>query len=170
MLSFQIFTLLIDYILFKKSPFTTIFKEILDAITIQCDDNLSEATNDYFSPEFVNFLQDKFMPYCFIFSSFTLKDQPITRISNGLIENYNNYKKSSCEKNQLPHVYVNDCYKSYIGACKIFQNSFSSRKRKIDAVYDDEDDDDDDENITTAQERYQKKGKFLNANSKKSLI
>lgn len=94
-----------------NSPFTTIFNKIGDQVShdIRFDNTLGEE-NQLYSPDLMTFLLDKFMPYCFIWSSFSLTDLSFSRLTNGVIEKYNQFCKRSVPKNILPHGYVKEKY------------------------------------------------------------
>ncbi|RNA31304.1 hypothetical protein BpHYR1_037705, partial [Brachionus plicatilis] len=104
------------------SPFTKVFSEIVTSCEIsvesETESGQEKEENEYFNPGFIYFLQEKYTPYCFIWSSFTLINLGITRETNG----------NSLQKNVSPHNYVFDTYKSVIGNCKEF---LSKEKKKL---------------------------------------
>ncbi|CAF0767787.1 unnamed protein product [Brachionus calyciflorus] len=62
-------------------------QEIISEIESQKPDTNDQ--NEYFCPDFIEFLLESFMPYAFIWCSFALKgiNNNITRLTNGLVEN-----------------------------------------------------------------------------------
>ena len=106
-----------------RSPFTSVFSEIINETKHLNETVLEEASglalNPFYSPQFIEYITEKFMPYCFIWCSFTLHGLSITRITNGLIEKYNQFRKDKFDPNLLPHVYIDLNFKLVIGK-KIF--------------------------------------------------
>jgi hypothetical protein len=93
-----------------KSPFTSVFVSIkntaVDNLADQCDDTEKLLKNKFYCPEIIEFLLDQYMPYCFVWASFALKDYGVTRMSNGLIEKYNQYRKGGDLKLARPCIYL----------------------------------------------------------------
>jgi hypothetical protein len=58
----------------------------------------STIENDFFNPEIINHLLNAYMPYAFIWASFSCVNLSVSRLTNGLIENYNKYRKSGVPK------------------------------------------------------------------------
>jgi hypothetical protein len=90
------------------SPFTSIFITINNSTSEsldQCKDDTA-TTNKFYCPEIIQFLLDQFMPYCYLWASFALKDYGVTRMSNGLIENYNKYRKGGKLDLASPSLYL----------------------------------------------------------------
>ncbi len=73
------------------SLFTKFFNDILVTVNRSIDDNRVKNSslideNSYYIPVFIDFLMERFMPYCFIWSSLILQDMnPITRWTNGTV-------------------------------------------------------------------------------------
>lgn len=91
-----------------KSPFNRIFVEITNKV--KSDPRLkiySKESNVLYSPLFLEFLLDKFMPYCFIWASFSMNNLSFTRMTNGIIEKYNQFTKRNVPKKIRPHRYLN---------------------------------------------------------------
>jgi hypothetical protein len=69
----------------NSSPFTPIFTEIYESTRKRLEKvNMKNSTrklNNYYCPTYIQFLLDKYMPYCFIWSSFVLRD--IITVENG---------------------------------------------------------------------------------------
>jgi len=97
----------------EKSPFTIIFRNLyknLENEMSKFDDfSLNSNTdNNYYQQNLIEFLLEKFMPYCFIWASFSLRGLSFSRITNGIVEKYNQFTKKGVPKNILPHRYLID--------------------------------------------------------------
>ena len=68
-----------------------------------------------FNEPFIDFLQNFFMPYCFIWSGFVLKGLCVWRTSNGSIEEYISHIKSKISSPLLPAEFANFTFKSTQG-------------------------------------------------------
>ncbi len=97
----------------SQSPFTIFFiniknstSETLSTISINSTGELNK--NYFYCPEIISFLLDQYMPYCYIWASFALKGYGVTRMSNGLIENYNKYRKGGHLEQAHPSLYLDD--------------------------------------------------------------
>ena len=95
-----------------------------------------------FFPKFVKFLQDFFMPYCFIWCGLVLKGLNVSRVNNGSLEKYIGHKKSKI-KSLEPAEYVNYTYLSTKGRVIDFQNHVNSYKQNECDISDNDDGDDD---------------------------
>lgn len=75
----------------SASKFSKYFIDIKKALKLNDDGQLE---NKLFYPDYVKFLLDKYMPYCFLWAGFVLngiKDidgNQITRLTNGTVENF----------------------------------------------------------------------------------
>jgi hypothetical protein len=92
----------------SMSPFTQVFILIRNAVRlfVSSNDNDNLKPNSLFAPEIIEWLLESYMPYCFIWASFSLKDYGLSRMSNGLVEMYNGYRKGGDVKKAGPSVYV----------------------------------------------------------------
>ena len=54
---------------------------------MEADDDEEEEENDFYCPEVIQHLENKYLPYCFLWASFTFKNLSlqITRFTNGTI-------------------------------------------------------------------------------------
>ncbi|CAF1024447.1 unnamed protein product [Brachionus calyciflorus] len=128
----------------EKSPFTIIFRNLyknLENEMSKFDDfSLNSNTdNNFYQQNLIEFLLEKFMPYCFIWASFSLRGLSFSRITNGIVEKYNQFTKKGVPKNILPHRYLLDVSDVIKGNCKLFliekkQNdkNMKSNKRILD--------------------------------------
>ena len=114
-----------------SSPFTTNFEKITSDTKKQINSNQSgdqTPKNIYYSPAVLEILMDRFMPYCFLWSGFVLRDlsteEPITRITNGAIEKHFGTLKGrgSYHLDLAPAQYVTSTYKLVSGGVKKFLN------------------------------------------------
>jgi hypothetical protein len=64
----------------------------------------------------VEHLKEKIMPYCFIWASFVPNGLTISRLTNGLIEGFNYYRKRNADYDILPHMYLKDTENEVLGA------------------------------------------------------
>ena len=67
----------------EHSKFGKHFRQVES--NLKLEDKGSED-NEFFHPKYIKFLQDYFMPYCFIWSGLVLKGLNITRVNNGSLE------------------------------------------------------------------------------------
>ena len=88
------------------------------------------ADNSLFSTEFITFLMDKYLPYCYIWSSFGFSGLSISRITNGFIEKNNEFWKSDSPADLLPHLYISKNKDSVKGNCVGFMNKKPKNKPK----------------------------------------
>ena len=94
-----------------RSPFSVEFLHIQNAAQTQIDQLPQiEEENVLFNPSFVKHLNEKFMPYCFIWASFTCQDLNINSLTNGTIEKYQGTIKGESLTNILPHKYAHDSF------------------------------------------------------------
>jgi hypothetical protein len=77
------------------------FEEVESSITIL--DN-GASTNENYKPEFIQYLQKYFMPYCFLWSGLVLYGLNVSMFDNGSIEKYFGHKKSKNTSPLLPAV------------------------------------------------------------------
>ena len=78
----------------EQSPFTEIFKSLEDTTFSKSEiEEANSNPNTKYFPEFITHLNSNFMPYVFIWASFTLKGMEITRLTNEIIESYNKFRK-----------------------------------------------------------------------------
>jgi hypothetical protein len=92
----------------NDSPFASFSEIVLETLAYEAH---NDKINEFFCPEFVALLLECYMPYCFIWASFTLQEANLTRLTNGIVDKYNSFSKSDNKKNILPHVYANEGYK-----------------------------------------------------------
>jgi len=83
--------------------FESIYTSVLSSIPTV---NTETELNEFFNPDFINFLLDYFMPYIFIWGSFALKGLDISRITNGTIEKYWATRKGFVTSAKLPADYL----------------------------------------------------------------
>lgn len=72
----------------SQSPFYTKSKAVFDSISESMCSNSSAEPNSYFNLAFIDFVLNNFMPYIFIWGSYSLVNMGITGITNGTIESY----------------------------------------------------------------------------------
>lgn len=58
----------------------------------------------------INLWLNKYMPYAFLWSAFVLRGTHMTRITQGVLESYNGFRKNKRVKNRLPHRYINETF------------------------------------------------------------
>jgi hypothetical protein len=151
----------------KASPFTKYFNDIKLYVDNQIETQKDGSTivNDFFNPEIINHLLNAYMPYAFIWASFSCVNLSVSRLTNGLIENYNKYRKSGVPKNVLPHRYI-ESHVDHLSGSVIeylqhvrcgFVVSDNSKKRKQQEVATEEPLEED---FFEAKEKYNKKLSF----------
>jgi hypothetical protein len=131
--NFDIKTL--KYKIQEKSQFIPEFNKIIDNVELKIllEDN-SPQHNQNYCPKFVEYINTKYMPFCFVWSSFSLIDLPYTRLTNTAIDGFNLFRSNSV-KNILPHIYTNDILAMTRGRCKDFiapRLSHTPIKRPVD--------------------------------------
>lgn len=111
----------LKYKIQEKSQFIPEFNKIIDnaELKLLLEDNATQNNQNY-CPKFVEFINTKYMPFCFAWSSFTLIDLPYNRLTNTAIDGFNLFRNSSIEKNLLPHIYTNEILAMTRGRCKDF--------------------------------------------------
>ena len=82
----------------KNSPFTKHFKEINDRVRsiISETESIDCELNDYYNPQLIDLLMEKFLPYSFIWTGYVFKcleNADVPRMSNGCIEVLFGYRK-----------------------------------------------------------------------------
>jgi hypothetical protein len=131
------------------SPFTKIFQDLFEKCskevanqTIKLD-KLKAKKNKYHSLEFIEKLLNDYMPYCFIWASFSFQGLSFSRITNGAIENYNGFRKRNVTK-KPPHRYIDSNFAMVQGGCIEFiessiqekqQKKTSGRKSKVSTIF-----------------------------------
>jgi hypothetical protein len=111
----------------------------------------------------------EYMPYCFIWASFTFRyfdhdDSNITRITNGSIENFNGFIKSINETD-FPNNYISKNIVTIKGMCKSYLNFFDrklKKNEKPDTIEIEKDDKKSSDDIRFCEESYNKKLKQPN--------
>ena len=115
--------------------------------------------NEFYCPEYIEHLLKRYMPYCFIWSGFVIKnlnnENTRTRFTNGTVENHFYSNKGMCQffKRLLPAQYVNKSYKLNIGKCR----EFMSETIDNEIINSDDEESADKENRLTCWERWAKK-------------
>jgi hypothetical protein len=85
-----------------------------------------EEENEYYCPEYIASLLKRYMPYCFVWSGFVLRnlnnENTRTRFTNGTVENhfYSNKGKGQFFKRLLPAQYASKSFKLNIGTVLLF--------------------------------------------------
>lgn len=94
-----------------KSKFTSYFKNIENSVKL-VDDKTGDL-NPYYCSDIIKFLQEYYMPYCFLWSSLVLKGVEddvkceFTRMSNASLEQYfSTRKESDAFKELKPNEYL----------------------------------------------------------------
>jgi hypothetical protein len=87
----------------SQSLFTKVFNDIYDQVLATTEHSNNETNNNseknnFFNPSFIKFLIDKFLPYIFLWGSYSLQDMSISRITNGTQE-----KNWGTRKAYIPH-------------------------------------------------------------------
>ena len=114
-------------------------------------ENDDVTLNEYYNPKFVKFLQDFFMPYCFLWSGLVLKGLNISRVNNGSLEKYIGHKKSKL-KSLEPSDYVNQTYLSTKGRVIDFENHLNRNNENDD--FDSDENCSDDEDVSGDEDNY----------------
>jgi hypothetical protein len=97
----------------KASPFTNYSLDIEDKVKkqIELEKNNEPSINQLFNTNFVNLLQQRFCPYAFLWSGFAFKAlktvEPISRLTNGCIEQHFKNIKKVVPSALLPASYIN---------------------------------------------------------------
>ena len=149
----------------NSSPFTQHFKEIelctLQEINDENETEILNENNEFYCPEYIETLLKRYMPYCFVWSGFVIKnlnnENTRTRFTNGTVENhfYSNKGMGQFFKKLLPAQYANKSYKLNIGKCREFMSQTHECNSKISS--DNEHDSVDEEDRLICRERWAKK-------------
>jgi len=108
------------FVIRDESPFTSHFNELYESRSIS--NETSENDNPYYFEQFVvDILLKRFMPYCFIWSSLTLRDPNyiMDRWTNGTVEKFINTRKKGGIKLE-PAEYIINSQKSAIANYKSY--------------------------------------------------
>jgi hypothetical protein len=97
-----------------NSNFVSIYHEVMNEIESTQHDN---KKNSCYCPVYIKQLLNEFMPYSFIWVSFAMRDYGATRMTNGVVEVYNKYRKKQL-KCAVPDVYINKSVGLVDGNCK----------------------------------------------------
>lgn len=145
-----------------SSPFTRHFDQIKQHVEkdVEPNANLSsvEEPNVHYNPSYVDHLLDKFMPYCFIWSGFVFKGMHLTRLTNGTVENFNKFVKSTSKGRVLPHRHMASQLEFIAGMCDEYLNALKNpcvqfkKIPKIQEILDESDEED----FHEAEEHYNK--------------
>ena len=126
----------------------------------------SEQENILFNPKFVEFLLEYFMPYCGIWAGFvfqeiqTKKQEEFTRITNGLIEKFWQYRKNKFKVIQQPANYVVNTLNSTKGQATVFVENLEKGSVSSDSESDSgehEDSNDEEKNVYAHKDCWDKK-------------
>ena len=138
-----------------NSPFTLIFENLYEEIAVKIEQNNENNLdlNSKYNPKILDFILKKYMPYCFIWASFSFQDTNLTRMTNGLGEKHNQFSKSIGTR-MAPSNYSNQAITVAKGSSIKYQKdmaNINSKKRKpITTQIEDSED------IYTCQETYYK--------------
>ena len=118
----------------ESTPFYDYFNRKINEFQLKYDTQAGDARiNPFFCSEYFQLLNDKYLPYCFIWSSFTLQnlnaDNNINRITNGIVEQYNGFRKSLSKKNLLPHIYAMQSLNTVRGQAKKYLKHLSTKAK-----------------------------------------
>ena len=141
----------------ETSPFIKHFNNMFSKFNAV--DNIVELTEDnsLYSPEFITFLMDKYLPYCYLWSSFGFSGLSFSRITNGIIEKYNEFRKTDTPADLLPHIYVSKNKDLVRGNCVDFMKQNPNKKTKKTLITESSSDE---ENYLNALESWNKKRKI----------
>lgn len=148
-----------------SSPFTSHFKKIKEDVENSFNtDPSADEPNLQLNPAYINHLLDKFMPYCFIWSGFVFKGMNLTRLTNGTVENFNKFVKSTTKAKVLPHRHIVSELRFVEGMCEEYLENLNSteprirkKRRDYSAVALDTLCEDGEEDFHEAREHYNKK-------------
>jgi hypothetical protein len=150
-----------------SSPFTKHFKDIEKHVLNEINNDYLNSTsveeeNEYYCPEYIASLLKRYMPYCFVWSGFVLRnlnnENTRTRFTNGTVENhfYSNKGKGQFFKRLLPAQYASKSFKLNIGKCREFMSSVHDNQQQESHIADSADE----EERLTCRERWAKKEKY----------
>ena len=158
----------------SSSPFTQHFKNISCRILEELENSALNTTNlddnVHYFPEFISFLLEKYMPYCFIWSGFVIRDlndtNLRTRFTSGTIEKHFASRKGmgSFHNRLLPEQYASKAYQLYIGNCKTFMVHNQLPEEKTSDI-----ESQDEEDRLSAREKWSKKLKNIHMPCKSKL-
>jgi len=124
-----------------KSPFTHHFNEIFEKTKSHCNDRINEEieANVFYNHSFIELLNERFLPYAFIWSGFMFKaiktgdDNQLTRLTNGTVESFFNYRKNLITTPLEPAIYI----KKTIGNALAQKKLTKEQKKNKDCDQDD---------------------------------
>ena len=119
----------------SNSPFNKFFKDIRDRCQNEITNNLdsveSKQKNPLYSSKYIDHLENKFMPYFFIWGGIVLKGTNMTRITNGVLESYQGFLKKKNDKDVLPHRHLITNYETVNGLTCEYLESIANEKKGI---------------------------------------
>ena len=86
---------------------------------------MDSESNNFFSDNFIDFLENKFMPYYFVWGALVLKGTEFTRMSNGVLENHQGFMKKKAHKDVLEHMHLISNYSTVTGIAREYLESLS---------------------------------------------
>jgi hypothetical protein len=104
----------------NNSKFYHYFKNIRSEVEneISSDSNSNSKNNDFYCPQIIDHLQEKFMAYIFAWGGLALKGTGLTRMTNGVLEVYQGFVKKRADKDVLPHKHVISNYET-VNGCSV---------------------------------------------------
>lgn len=105
-----------------SSPFTAHFNEVLNSIKGNFNNTFLINTNPLQNEGYISFLTDQFMPYIFLWASFTLRglefEQKTTHLTDSSIENFIMCRKNLVPEPLMPAKYLTQVVYPILGQCK----------------------------------------------------
>jgi hypothetical protein len=146
----------------NKSPFTHHFKEIFEQTKPHCNAGIDDfqETNTFYNLSFIELLNERFLPYAFIWSGFVFKTlktddaNQLTRLTNGAVESFFNFRKNLVSTPLQPAIYIKKTIGNALAQIKFTKNQKVNKDCEEES---DEDKEEDEQPAEKAQDFWQKK-------------
>lgn len=115
----------------ENSPFTSIFENLYEEIVFKIQANIQndKEANSKYNAKLIHFILKNYMPYCFIWASFSFQDTELTRLTNGLGEKHNEFSKSIGTR-MSPSNYADQAITIAKGSALTYQKTLLDNKPK----------------------------------------
>ena len=116
----------------SNSPFTAHFREIETTVRRSLSESSSSSpSNIFYSTDIITYFVDSLMPYIFLWGAFILHGTNVTRITNGVIEQYQGQVKRNSKKNLMPHAYITEHYQTVFAKCELYQTALLKQANPV---------------------------------------
>lgn len=123
----------INYSIKGNSKFNKYFRDIRVEVQKEIDEKdlpKKADLNAFHCKKIIDHLEEKFMPYYFVWGSLVLKDTEWTRMNNGRLETHQGFLKRKAPKDVLPHKHLISNYPTISGIASGYLTSIGKQIEK----------------------------------------